>query len=245
MTIVGDIHGQYYDLIKLLEIGGNIINTKYLFLGDYVDRGCFSIEVLILLMALKINFENTMFMLRGNHECRLLTQSFNFKDECLAKYDQEVYECFMDFFNTLPLCAIVNGKFIAFHGGISPELITPQDINRIDRFMEPPKSGPMVDILWSDPVDSETGKLEMPFTPNSQRGCSYYFGAEALNRFLTHNKLMSCIRAHEVQIEGYKMHTWNNSTFPQIITVFSAPNYCDSYNNKGAVIMFSVNLLEL
>lgn len=241
VSVVGDIHGQFYDLVKALEVGGDVLGTKYLFLGDYVDRGLFSIEVLILLMALKINFPNTVFMLRGNHECRLLTQTFNFKTECNIKYDQDVYAFFMDFFDTLPLSAVINGKFIALHGGISPQLATLKDLNHIDRFVEPQKEGLLVDILWADPVDSESGHLSKPFTFNDQRGCSFYFGAEALNNFLTRNNLVSCIRAHEVQIEGFKMFKWKSKNFPQIITIFSAPNYCDSYNNKAAVIMLSVN----
>jgi len=170
-----------------------------------------------------------------------MTQTFNFKAKCVAKYDQDVYAHIMDFFDTLPICAVINGKFIAFHGGISPEFLTLADLNKIDRFTEPPKAGALVDVLWSDPVDSECGSMPKPFAFNKTRGCSVQFGADALHRFLSKNGLMTCIRAHEVQLEGYKMHKWRNKNFPQIITVFSAPNYCDSYNNKGAVIMFAVS----
>ena len=144
ITVVGDIHGQFYDMLKLLSVGGDPDNTKYLFLGDFVDRGTFSIEVLILVMALKIRFPNTIFVLRGNHECRQMTSTFNFRQECLAKYDQEIYAKFMDLFDAMPLSAIINGKFIAFHGGISPELKTIADLNKLDRFKEPPKAG----IIW-------------------------------------------------------------------------------------------------
>lgn len=240
VTVVGDLHGQYYDLLKLLNVGGDPDTTKYLFLGDYVDRGCFSIEVVLLLCALKIRYKDTIYMLRGNHECRQMTSSFNFKEECLAKYDQDIYEIFMDLFEALPISAIINGKFITFHGGISPDLKTLEELNKLNRFVEPPKKGIMCDLLWADPVDKLDGSLNEAYIRNEQRGCSYVFGAEALTKFLHTNKLLSCIRAHEVQLEGFKMYNWRNKNFPQIITIFSAPNYCDSYNNKGAIIKFEV-----
>lgn len=245
ITVVGDIHGQYYDLVKLLQVGGNPETTRYLFLGDFVDRGMFSIEVLILIMALKIKFPESIFLLRGNHECRQMTTSFNFREECLAKYDQEVFDAFIQLFDALPLSAIVNDKFIAFHGGISPELKSKFDINKIDRFKEPPKQGIFCDILWSDPIDKADGVVEGGFRMNDQRGCSYIYGAEVLTRFLQKNNLLSLIRAHEVQLDGYKMYNWRNKNFPQIITIFSAPNYCDSYNNKAAVIKFENNSLNI
>lgn len=205
----------------------------------------FSIEVMVLIMALKIKFQDSVFLLRGNHECRQMTTSFNFREECLAKYDQEIFEMFSQLFDNLPLSAIINEKFIAFHGGISPELKSKADINKIDRFKEPPKQGLFCDILWSDPVDKADGFVEGGFKGNEQRGCSYVYGTEVLSRFLQKNNLLSLIRAHEVQLEGYKMFNWRNKNFPQIITIFSAPNYCDSYNNKGAVIKFENNSLNI
>lgn len=144
LTVVGDIHGQYYDLVKILEVGGNPETTKYLFLGDFVDRGSFSIEVLLLLYSLKVTFPDTVYFLRGNHECRQMTSFFNFRAECLYKYDQEIYDIFMESFDHIPLSCIINTRFLAVHGGISPDLKSIEDINKINRFGEPPKQG----IFW-------------------------------------------------------------------------------------------------
>lgn len=246
VTVVGDIHGQFYDFLRILEIGGNFELTKYLFLGDYVDRGSFSIEVLLLLYAIKINYKSTVFMIRGNHECRQLSSFFNFRAECLHKYDLEVYDTIMDSFDALPIACIVNNKFLAVHGGISPDMQTLDDISRISRFAEPPRQGLMCDILWSDPIDNDTGHCPNSFKSNDVRGCSFYYGATAINNFLKRNNLLSLLRAHEAQLDGYKMHRWNgNSEFPVVITVFSAPNYCDVYNNKAAMIKFDNNSLNI
>lgn len=244
ITVCGDLHGQFHDMIKMLTVGGDPESTKYLFLGDFVDRGIFSVEVLLLVMSLKVKFQNSVFLIRGNHECRQMAISFNFRQECLAKYDQDIYNMFIEMFDSLPISAVINGKFIAIHGGISPELKTLAELNKIDRFKEPPISGILCDMLWSDPVDRPDGSQEQEFMANDQRGCSYYYGSKALNNFLTKNKLLSLIRGHEVQIEGFKMLNWKNKTFPQVITIFSAPNYCDTYNNKGAVIKFEVGSAE-
>ncbi|CAD8124068.1 unnamed protein product [Paramecium sonneborni] len=248
LTVVGDIHGQYYDLLKLLEpkVGGNPETTKYLFLGDFVDRGSYSIEVVILLYAIKINYPNTVYFLRGNHECRQLTAFFNFKDECLYKYDQETYDMLMDSFDLFPLSCIINSKFIAIHGGISPDLKSIEDIKKLDRYHEPPRSGLFCDLLWSDPVDHDQGNLDSQWKSNEVRGCSWFFGNDASTKFLQRNSLISIIRAHEAQLDGYKMHRWNGGQdFPVVITIFSAPNYCDVYNNRGAVIKFENNTLNI
>lgn len=245
VTVVGDIHGQFYDLLKLLSVGGNPDTTKYLFLGDFVDRGIFSLECMVLILALKLSRPATITLIRGNHECRQMTITFNFREECLAKQDQEIYDLFMDLFDALPISALINGKFIAFHGGISPDFKTISELNKIDRFKEPPATGALCDILWSDPVDRADGALEDDFIDNQQRGCSYFYGAKSLNSFLSKNGLLSVIRGHEVQLEGYKMFNWKSKNFPQVITVFSAPNYCDSYNNKGAIIKFENNSLNI
>jgi len=239
VTVVGDIHGQFYDFVKMLDVGGDPENTKYLFLGDYVDRGSFSVEVVLLVYAIKLNYPKTIFLLRGNHEWRQMTAFFNFRIEVLTKYDEETYSLFMDTFDTLPIGCLVNNKFLAIHGGISPELKSLDDLNNIKRAKEPPRSGLFCDLLWSDPVEDDSGYCESLFKNNEVRGWSYFFGSDAASKFLKKNKLLSIIRAHEAQLEGYKMHKWNSkSGFPVVITIFSAPNYWDVYNNKGAIIKF-------
>jgi len=253
ITVVGDIHGQYYDLVKLLEVGGAPGDTQYIFLGDYVDRGSFSVEVVAVMFALKIRHPKRVRMLRGNHECRQMTSFFNFKEECEYKYDLSVYNAFMDSFDNLPLAATINGKFLVVHGGLSPELPNVKAINRVNRFQEPPREGLLCDLLWSDPLElkedgqgSKSKKNSPPFVPNEVRGCSYFYSFDGAAMFLKKNSLLSVIRAHEAQLEGYKMHKTNpNTGFPSVITIFSAPNYCDVYNNKGAILKFDNSTLNI
>lgn len=249
VTVCGDIHGQFYDLIKLFEVGGSPANTKYLFLGDYVDRGYFSIECVLYLWALKICYPTTLFLLRGNHECRHLTEYFTFKTECKIKYSEKVYDACMDAFDCLPLAAIMNGQFLCVHGGLSPDIKTLEDIRKLDRFKEPPAFGPMCDLLWSDPLedfDNEKSTTGGTFTHNSVRGCSFFYSYAACCEFLQENNLLSIIRAHEAQDAGYRMYRKARATgFPSLITIFSAPNYLDVYNNKAAVLKYENNVMNI
>ncbi|KAG1815066.1 Metallo-dependent phosphatase-like protein [Suillus subaureus] len=247
ITVCGDIHGQYYDLMKLFEVGGSPADTRYLFLGDYVDRGYFSIECVLYLWSLKIWYPDTLFLLRGNHECRHLTDYFTFKLECKHKYSERIYDACMESFCALPLAAIMNKQFLCIHGGLSPELNTLDDIRAIDRFREPPTHGLMCDILWSDPVeDFGQEKMNESFVHNHVRGCSYFFTYQAACQFLERNNLLSIIRAHEAQDAGYRMYRKTKTTgFPSVMTIFSAPNYLDVYNNKAAVLKYESNVMNI
>ncbi|CAF2626850.1 unnamed protein product [Rotaria sp. Silwood2] len=271
LTICGDIHGQFYDLVKLFEVGGSPSHTRYLFLGDYVDRGDFGIECVLYLWSLKIHYPQTFFLLRGNHECRHLTDHFTFKQECLVKYTEKVYDICMEAFDCLPLAAVMNNQFLCVHGGLSPEIHTLDDIKQLDRFREPPAYGAMCDLLWSDPTEdygNEEGSLTLVATPrmnvpvklssaiatssgslylpNAARGCSYFYTYAAINEFLVRNQILSVIRAHEAQDMGYRMYKKSADTnFPSLITLFSAPNYCDVYQNKAAIMKYENNIVNI
>jgi len=262
ITVCGDIHGQFFDLLRLMEAGGDPAETQYLFLGDYVDRGCFSTECVFFLCAHKISYSDSFFQIRGNHECRHLTSFFNFKDECLYKYNLELYDAVMDMFDCLPISATINGKFLCCHGGLSPDISTLDDIKELDRFQEVPREGPFCDLLWADPVDDEKNDADGGdyedddelmdaepttwFAYNETRQCSYVFGIDAVTTFLKKNNLTAIIRAHEAQFDGYKMQMINEQTqIPRVITIFSAPNYCDVYKNKGACLKFDDELLNI
>jgi serine/threonine-protein phosphatase 2B catalytic subunit len=245
VTVCGDIHGQFYDLVKLFEVGGNPSSVSYLFLGDYVDRGNFSVECVLLLYAYKIMYPTTFFMIRGNHECRHLTEYFTFKEECKKKYDSHLYDLIMDSFDTLPLAAVMNEQFLCIHGGISPAISTLDDIKFIERFREPPQHGPMCDILWADPLEESVDSPEL-FKFNDIRGCSWLYSYRACCEFLQRNGLLSIIRAHEAQDNGYKMHRKSEETgFPTVITLFSAPNYLDAYGNKAAILRYENNVMNI
>lgn len=247
ITVCGDVHGQYFDLMKLFEVGGDPKETRYLFLGDYVDRGYFSIECVLYLWSLKIHYPNTLWLLRGNHECRHLTDYFTFKLECKHKYSDKIYDACMDSFCALPLAAVMNKQFLCIHGGLSPELHTLEDLKAIDRFREPPTHGLMCDILWADPLEEFGQEKSTDFyVHNHVRGCSYFFSYHAACSFLEKNNLLSIIRAHEAQDAGYRMYRKTRTTgFPSVMTIFSAPNYLDVYNNKAAVLKYENNVMNI
>jgi serine/threonine-protein phosphatase 2B catalytic subunit len=238
-TIVGDIHGQYYDLLKIFELGGVPGQQTYVFLGDYVDRGSFSCESLFLLLALKINYPRSFILLRGNHESRQMTQVFTYKKECKVKYSLDLWHESMSVFDSLPICALIDDRFLCMHGGISPYLKTINDIAKLNRFQELPSEGPLCDLMWSDPNREFNAPQTPPWIFNSSRNCSFFFNYKACENFLIENRLLSIIRAHEVVPNGLLLYQQGSlSQFPVLISVFSAPNYCDVYKNTAALIVY-------
>jgi serine/threonine-protein phosphatase PP1 catalytic subunit len=227
VTIVGDIHGQHYDLLRIFEAHGVPPQTTYLFLGDYVDRGEHGIEVMVLLLALKLAFPRNMYLLRGNHECHEITKLYGFHEECKERYSPKLWEYFVDVFNVLPVCAIVQKKIFCVHAGISPDIDFVGEINKhVSRPSVIPESGPLCDLMWSDPEHGAIG-----WTAND-RGASYVFGQDTVERFLKLNNLEIICRAHQVVQNGYEFLYGG-----KVITIFSAPSYTGKMDNSGAVLI--------
>ncbi|KAJ3428855.1 serine/threonine-protein phosphatase 2b catalytic subunit 1-related [Anaeramoeba flamelloides] len=245
LIIFGDLHGQFFDLASVLNsIGECKDNLKhFLFLGDYVDRGDFGFELVIFLFALKMSHPNACFLLRGNHECREMTARFNFKNEVISKYNENIYEEIMKTFDCLPLAAIVDDKFFCVHAGISPGLIDVEMINEINRFQEIPTSYQLFsDILWSDPDPNydQTEETAYNFSLNKPRGGSYHYSYNAVINFLEQNDLSLIIRSHESHKNGhFQYKKWEETNFSSLITIFSCPNYVGMGNNKGAILIYS------
>ena len=223
-NICGDIHGQFYDLLKIFdECGYPSESNPYLFNGDFVDRGGFSVECIITLLCFKLLYPKHFYLARGNHESRNLNKIYGFEQEVISKYDSAVYEAFIRLFYSLSLAHCINKEILVVHGGLfSKDGVTLDDIRNIKRFREVPESGIMCELLWSDPT-------KINGRHPSNRGVAITFGPDVANNFLKQNKLIKLIRSHECKSEGYEI-------MDNVITVFSAPNYCDSMGNKGAVI---------
>ena len=205
VTVCGDIHGQFHDLMELFKIGGNCPDTNYLFMGDYVDRGYYSVETVTLLVALKVRYRNRVTILRGNHESRQITQVYGFYDECLRKYgNANIWKYFTDLFDYLPLTALVENQvfqchlwqIFCLHGGLSPSIDTLDHIRSLDRIQEVPHEGPMCDLLWSDPDDRCGWGI-------SPRGAGYTFGQDISEAFNHNNGLNLISRAHQLVMEVF------------------------------------------
>ena len=235
LTVCGDIHGQYKDLLRLFEIGGFPPEANYIFMGDYVDRGEQSIETICLLLAYKIKYEENFFLLRGNHECASINRIYGFFDECKRRYDLKIWKLFTDLFNFLPIAACIDDKIFIVHGGLSPELKDVEQLKKIKRPTDIPDDGLLCDILWSDP-DNNLNNKEWG---DNDRGVSVTFGQKVISKFLEKNNLDLICRAHQVVEEGYEFFNDNR----ELITVFSAPNYCGEFDNNGAIMLVDEELM--
>ncbi|XP_062008989.1 serine/threonine-protein phosphatase 5 isoform X2 [Rosa rugosa] len=227
-TVCGDVHGQFYDLLNIFELNGlPSEENPYLFNGDFVDRGSFSLEVILTLFAFKCMSPSAIYLARGNHESKSMNRIYGFEGEVQSKLSEKFVELFAEVFCCLPLAHVINGKVFVVHGGLfSVDGVKLSDIRAINRFCEPPEEGLMCELLWSDPQPA-------PGRGPSKRGVGLSFGGDVTKRFLQDNNLDLVVRSHEVKDEGYEIEHDG-----KLITVFSAPNYCDQMGNKGAFIRF-------
>lgn len=232
VVVCGDIHGQFFDLLELFRQGGEIPFTRYVFMGDFVDRGHHSVESLQLLLCLKARYPDCITLLRGNHECRQVTQVYGFYDECLRKYGSaNAWKYCTEVFDHMALGCVIDGRVFCVHGGLSKEISTLDQIRLIDRITEIPHEGSFCDLMWSDPDDIEGWAA-------SQRGAGWLFGWRVTAEFNHLNGLELVCRAHQLVQEGYKY------MFPEknLITVWSAPNYCYRCGNIASILMFDEHM---
>lgn len=228
INIVGDIHGNIDDLIRIFETHGYPSESRYLFLGDYIDRGKNGLEVMILILALKVKYPQNVYMLRGNHETNDVPKIYGFLLECTKKYGGILFHEFVEFFKYLPIAAVVGNSILCVHGGISPELKTLNEFNNLKKIKNIQENKIISDILWSDPK-----RLKEQFKRNS-RGSGVFYNEEALSLFLQNNSLKCLIRSHEYCNNGIDIPFDSNICY----TIFSNTNY-NGLKNEGATIYIS------
>ena len=232
LKVCGDIHGQYYDLLRLFEYGGFPPESNYIFLGNYVDFGKQSLETICLLLAYKIKYPENFFLLRGNHECASVNRINGFYDECKRRYNIRLWKTFTDCFNCFPVAAIIDEKLFCCHGGLSPDMQSMEQIRRIMRPTDVPDQGLLCDLLWADPDKETNGWGE------NDSGVSFTFGPEIVSKFLAKHDMDLVVRGNQVVEDGYEFFAKR-----QLVTLFSAPNYCGEFDNAGAMMSVDDSLM--
>ena len=233
LYICGDIHGQYYDLLRVFDILNYPPQSTFLFLGDYVDRGKQSLECLLLLLCLKIQYPDKIFLLRGNHECEALNKIYGFYDECKRRLSIKCFKKITNLFNMMPISALINENILCMHGGLSKDLQNIEQINKILRPTDIPNEGLLCDLLWSDPNES----LTEDFGPN-ERNISVTFSKDYVKNFVEKNNLDLICRAHQVVEEGFEFFA-----DMKLVTIFTAPNYMGEFDNNGGILEVGEDLL--
>jgi len=231
VKVCGDVHGQYFDLLRILKLGGFPPASGYLFLGDYVDRGQQSLECLALLFAFKLQYPELIFLLRGNHESENINRLYGFFDECKRRHSVKLYKSFNDTFNAMPVSGRIADRVLCMHGGLSPDLSDIEQILRIDRPNAIPERGLLCDLLWSDPS-------QLPGWNLNERGVSYSFGADIVEEFCEKHSIDLICRAHQVVEDGYDFFAGR-----RLVTIFGAPNYCGEFDNSAALLCIDKHLM--
>ncbi|GMT15530.1 hypothetical protein PFISCL1PPCAC_6827, partial [Pristionchus fissidentatus] len=232
--VVGDIHGQFIHMHMLFDLIGRVPQERMMLPGDYVDRGPHSVEVVLYLYCLKIRHPSRIFLLRGNHETPAVNKIYGFYAELINKFGYPGIGLWYDFqsvFNRIPLAGLIGKKVLCMHGGLSPELANLDTIRSIVRPCEPLDKGLLIDLLWSDPTNKGEGWF------HSIRGISYMFGKAIVAQFCERTGVDLIIRAHQVVQDGYEFMGGR-----KLITVFSAPNYCNQFSNAAAVVCIDAEL---
>ena len=234
LYICGDIHGQYYDLLRVFDILNYPPTSTFLFLGDYVDRGKQSLECILLLLCLKIKYPDKIFLLRGNHESEAINKIYGFYDECKRRLSVKCFKKIINLFNMLPISALINENILCMHGGLSKELKTIDQINNILRPTDIPDEGLLCDLLWSDPNET---LLEEDYGKN-ERNISVTFSKKVVKEFEEKNNLDLICRAHQVVEEGFEFFAEM-----KLVTIFTAPNYMGEFDNNGGILEVGEDLL--
>eukprot|EP00927_Polykrikos_kofoidii_P034616 TRINITY_DN29336_c0_g1_i1.p1 TRINITY_DN29336_c0_g1~~TRINITY_DN29336_c0_g1_i1.p1 ORF type:complete len:491 (+),score=56.57 TRINITY_DN29336_c0_g1_i1:57-1529(+) len=230
ITVVGDVHGQLFDLCAILDTHGRPgPEYPYVFNGDFVDRGSYSVETLLVLLALKVQHPDYVHLARGNHESHAMNRPYGFMGEVLTKYSKGAYDDFQNVFAQLPLAHVINEQVLVVHGGLprnpNAGLAEIEALDRVAKNRSVREQELFSDLLWNDPRDR-------PGIGESERGYTVAtFGPDVTERFLRANGLRFVIRSHECKDRG---HQWQHNH--KCLTVFSAPNYADCSDNRGAVV---------
>ena len=233
IVICGDIHGQLDDLLELFRVSGDKTTQKYLFMGDYVDRGYHSLNTYLYLVSLKLKYKDQFYLLRGNHESRQVSQMYGFYNECVLNYGHAgIWNMCNESFDLLPVAAVIDKDIFSVHGGLSPDLPLIEMIALQRRQDEIPSCGPLCDLCWSDPEDVRMWR-------QNQRGAGFFFGENEVKEFNHKNKLTLVTRSHQLAMEGFKYY------FPdpekkepkgRLVTIWSAPNYSYRSGNDASIM---------
>jgi len=231
-TVVGDVHGQYSDLLRIFQRKGFPHAQSYVFLGDYVDRGQQSIETAALLFCYKIKYPKTFFLLRGNHETRMINGAYGFQNECERRYPgSNLWQIFNETFAQMPFCALIGKRILGMHGGLSPDLRSLDHLRSLRRGMDPPNPSIELDLLWADPDLTQQGWMA------SARGASFTFGTDVVSTACRNLDIDLVVRAHQVVQDGYEFFANR-----RLVTVFSAPHYTAQFNNDAATMSVDEDL---